>query len=163
MLELLILTATRSGEVRGMTWNEVDLGGKVWTIPGNRMKAKVSHRIPLGPRALALLTKLAESRDPEQSLVFSSRNGTPCSDMMLTKLLRDAKVPSDVPGRPATAHGFRSSFRDWASENGYNRDLAERALAHTIRDATEAAYHRTDLLEQRRGMMFAWEGWCRQI
>ena len=91
------------------------------------MKAKVAHRIPLGSRALALRTGLAENRDPEQPLVFSSRNGTPCSDMMLTKLLR-AEVPSDVPGRPAAAHGFRSSFRDWASENGYSRDLAERAL-----------------------------------
>lgn len=70
--------------------------------------------------------------------------------MILTNLLRDARVPSDTPGRTATAHGFRSAFRDWASENGYPRDLAERALAHTIRNATEAAYHRTDLLKARR-------------
>jgi integrase len=160
MLELLILTATRSGEVRGMTWNEVDLDGRVWTIPGSRMKAKVAHRVPLGPRALALLAELEKERKPDQPLVFSSRKGTQCSDMVLTKLLRVAKIPSDVPGRPATAHGFRSSFRDWASEQGFSRDLAERALAHTIRDATEAAYHRTDLLEQRREMMQAWEGWC---
>lgn len=163
MLELLVLTATRSGEVRGMIWDEVDLGSGVWTIPGVRMKAKVPHRVPLGPRAMALLTELEKYRNPKQPLVFASRNGTPFSDMVLTKLLRDANVASDVPGRVATAHGFRSSFRDWASENGYGRDLAERALAHTIRDATEAAYHRTDLLEQRRKMMLAWESWCGRV
>ena len=78
--------------------------------------------------------------------------------MTLTKFLRERKVESDTPGRHATAHGFRSSFRDWASENGYPRDLAERGLAHTISNATEAAYHRTDLLEQRRQMMMDWEG-----
>lgn len=160
MLELLMLTATRSGEERGMTWQEVGLDAKIWTIPESRMKVKAAHRIPLSPRAVALLFQLKRDRNPSQPLVFSSRNGTTCSDMVITKLLRDAKVASDVSGRTATAHGFRSSFRDWASEHGYARDLAERALAHTIRDATEAAYHRTDLLEQRREMMEAWEKWC---
>jgi integrase len=76
--------------------------------------------------------------------------------MVLTKFLRDQKAPSSEKGRVATAHGFRSSFRDWASEKGYARDLAERALAHTIQNQAEAAYHRTDLLEQRRAMMDAW-------
>jgi integrase len=76
--------------------------------------------------------------------------------MVLTKFLRDHKVPSSEAGRIATAHGFRSSFRDWASESGYPRDLAERALAHTVKNQVEAAYHRTDLLEQRRAMMEAW-------
>ena len=76
--------------------------------------------------------------------------------MILTKFLRDHNIKSSEPGRTATAHGFRSSFRDWASENGYSRDLAERALAHTVTNQTEAAYHRTDLLDQRRGMMEAW-------
>jgi integrase len=160
MLELLILTAAHSGEVRGMTWDEVDLDFKVWTIPGSRMKGRVAHRIPLGTRAVALLSQLREDRNPTQPLVFSSRKGTACSDMVITKLLRDANVASDVSGRIATAHGFRSSFRDWASEQAYARDLAERALAHAIRDSTEAAYHRTDLLEQRREMMQAWETWC---
>jgi len=97
---------------------------------------------------------------PEQGFspfVFPSRNGQPLSDMAQTKALRDANVQSDTPRRIATGHGFRSSFRDWASENGYSRDVAERALAHTIASATEAAYHRTDLLEQRRDMMEAWE------
>jgi integrase len=82
------------------------------------------------------------------------------SDMTLTKVLRDNKIASDVPGRFATAHGFRSSFRDWASENGYARDHAEKALAHAIKSATEAAYHRTDLLEQRRAMMQVWADYC---
>lgn len=160
MLELLILTAVRSGELRGMRWGEVDLDAAIWTVPAVRMKAKVEHRVPLTPRCLDILASL-ESKDQQPAgLVFASRNGTPLSDMALTKVLRDAKAKSDVPGRIATAHGFRSSFRDWASEHGYARDLAERALAHTIRDATEAAYHRTDLLEQRRGMMEKWEGHC---
>ena len=92
----------------------------------------------------------------EAGLVFVSRKGTPLSDMVLTKLLRDHKVQSDAAGRTATAHGFRSTFRDWASEQGYPREIAERALAHTIKSSTEAAYHRTDLLEQRRDMMEAW-------
>ena len=88
--------------------------------------------------------------------MFPTVTGRQPSDMILTKFLRDHNVESSEPGRTATAHGFRSSFRDWASENGYARDLAERALSHTVRDQTEAAYHRTDLLDQRRGMMEAW-------
>ena len=90
------------------------------------------------------------------TLVFPSPRGLVTSDMILTKFLRDKKAQSSETGRTATAHGFRSSFRDWASENGYPRDYAERALAHTIRNQVEAAYHRTDLLDQRRGMMEAW-------
>jgi len=161
MLELLILTATRSGEIRGMVWEELDLPRAIWTVPATRMKAKAAHRVPLLPRAVALLGVLSDQRqDANQPLVFATRRGTPYSDMVMTKALRDANVPSDVEGRVATAHGFRSSFRDWASENGYARDLAERALAHTIRNETEAAYHRTDLLEQRREMMLAWERYC---
>lgn len=156
MLELLILTATRSGEVRGMRWDEIDLGARLWTIPATRMKVKMPHRVPLAPRTIELLEGRLLARDGGP-LVFASRRGTAFSDMILTKLLRDARVPSDTTGRTATAHGFRSAFRDWASESGYPRDLAERALAHTIRNATEAAYHRTDLLEARRGMMEAWD------
>lgn len=82
------------------------------------------------------------------------------TDMVLTKLLRDKTMMSDTPGRVATAHGFRFSFRDWASDNGYPRNMAVRALAHTIKNAVEAAYHRTDLLEQRRTMMMHWEEFC---
>lgn len=158
MLELLVLTAVRSGEVRGMRWQEVDWHAAVWTIPASRMKVKMAHRVPLGPRAIEILQiQRGSSRPPAESLVFVSRANRPFSDMALTKLLRFHKVPSDTVGRIATAHGFRSSFRDWASESGYPRDVAERALAHSVRDATEAAYHRTDLIDQRRTMMDAWE------
>ncbi len=157
MLEFLILTATRSGEVRGMTWDEVDLESGIWTIPAKRMKAKAAHRIPLSRRALEILQAQAAQRGASP-LVFPSRRNTSVSDMTLTKVLRGAAIPSDTPGRFATAHGFRSSFRDWASENGYTHDLCERALAHTIRNATEAAYHRTDLLDARRLMMEKWSG-----
>ena len=118
------------------------------------MNAKLPHRVPLSPRALALLES---QKGQHEQLVFPSvRDRVELSDMALTSLLRRLKAHSDSPGRIATAHGFRSSFRDWCSENGYSRDLAERSLAHTIKDKVEAAYHRTDLLEQRRPLMDAW-------
>ena len=151
-LKFLILTAARSGEVRGMRWSEIDLDQAIWTIPASRMKAGLQHRVPLSSVSLALLQQL-ELLQNESDIVFVSRNSTPISDMTLTKVLRDAEIASDVPGRYATAHGFRSSFRDWASEEGYSRDLAERALAHTIRSSTEAAYSRSDRVEQRRPIL----------
>lgn len=155
LLEFTILTAARSGESRGMTWAEVDLDTATWTVPAHRMKAKINHRVPLSKRAVEIL-ELRKSISPKSSLVFPSPRGKVLTDMALTKFLRDHKAISDEPGRVATAHGFRSSFRDWASETGVPRDLAERALAHTIRNAVEAAYHRTDLLDQRRSVMEAW-------
>ncbi|WP_417414643.1 tyrosine-type recombinase/integrase [Hoeflea sp.] len=161
-LEFLILTAARSGEVRHMQWSEIDWDAATWTIPKERMKAGVAHRVPLAPRAIEILATRQQEED-FSPFVFPSRNGKPLSDMALTKALRDANVQSDTPGRIATAHGFRSSFCDWASENGYPRDMAERALAHTIPSAAEAAYHRTDLLEQRREMMEAWAGWVMDV
>lgn len=157
MLEILILTATRSGEIRLITWDEIDFDKSIWTIPASRMKAEVAHRVPLSSRVLEILQYKRQDVLRNSLLVFSSRKGTPYSDMILTKFLRDQKVESDTPKRVATAHGFRSTFRDWASENGYPRDVAERALAHTIGSATEAAYHRTDLLDKRREMMNAWQ------
>jgi integrase len=153
MLEFLILTAARSGEVRGMTWDEVDLTKSIWTIPANRMKTKVQHRVPLSVRAVEIL--IAQKAE-HPTLVFPSVGGKVPSDMILTKFLRDHSITSSEPGRIATAHGFRSSFRNWASESGYPRDCAERALAHTILNQVEAAYHTTDLLDQRRDMMEAW-------
>ncbi len=154
LLEFIILTACRSGEARGMSWAEVDLRNKVWTIPEERMKAKITHRVPLSPRAIAILEA---QKGQHETLVFPSvRDRVELSDMAITSLLRRIKAHSDTPGRVATAHGFRSSFRDWCSEQGYSRDLAERSLAHTIKDKVEAAYHRTDLLEQRRELMNAW-------
>ena len=136
-----------------MRWQEVDLEQAVWTIPEGRMKMKISHRIPLSDRAIEII-KLQTGHHAE--LVFPAPRGGELSDMVLTTFLRKIKAQSDTPNRNATAHGFRSSFRDWASESGYARDLAERALAHAIENKTEAAYHRSDLLEQRRVMMQAW-------
>ena len=155
MLEFLILTAARSGEVRAMTWDEVDLGDGVWMVPAERMKAKKAHSVPLSERAVEIL-KAQKEAAAHATLVFPSPRGKVPSDMILTKFLRDKGAESSETGRTATAHGFRSSFRDWASENGYPRDYAERALAHTISNQSEAAYHRTDLLDQRRAMMEAW-------
>ena len=157
MLEFLILTAARSGEVRAMTWDEVDFDGAVWTVPATRMKAKVEHRVPLSDRAVEIL-RAQQAKAEHTTLVFPSVSGKVTTDMILTKFLRDKKVPSNVTGRTATAHGFRSSFRDWASENGHSHDAAERALAHTIKNSVEWSYHRTDLLDKRRIMMQAWAG-----
>jgi integrase len=155
LLEFTILTAARSGETRGMTWGEVNLDEATWVVPAYRMKAKVTHRVPLSPRAVEILERRRQvAKHPE--LVFPSPRGKVLTDMAMMKLLRHHKATSDVADRFATTHGFRSSFRDWASETGVPRDLAERALAHTIRNAVEAAYHRTDLLEQRRGVMEVW-------
>ena len=155
LLEFVLLTAARSGEARTMLWDEVDLEGQTWTVPASRMKAKVMHRVPLSARAVEIL-EAQRTLHPDAKIVFPAPRGGVLSDMVLTKFLRDHEAKSSDPGRVATAHGFRSSFRDWASENGYPRDLAERALAHAIANQAEAAYHRTDLLEQRRAMMEAW-------
>lgn len=153
LLMFLILTATRSGEARAATWKEVNFINKVWTIPAERMKAGTQHRVPLCKQAIKLLE---QQRGLHDEIIFPSPREKVPSDMILTAFLRRENAPSDVEGRPATAHGFRSSFRDWASENGYRKDLAERALAHAIENQVEAAYHRTDLLEERRPMMQAW-------
>ncbi|MBO6554654.1 MAG: tyrosine-type recombinase/integrase [Roseitalea sp.] len=154
-LLFLVLTAARSGEVRGLPWSEIDWSRSLWIVPAERAKTRQPHRVPLSSHAMAILKDRATMSDGT-GLVFESCSGGQLSDMTLTKILRDANIPSDVPGRTATVHGFRSSFRDWASENGYPRDVAERALAHTVRNQVEAAYHRTDLLDQRRSMMDRW-------
>jgi integrase len=138
-----------------MRWSELDLENRVWTVPAGRMKAKVAHRVPLSDRIMEILQQQRKLY-PKADLVFPAPRGSVLSDMALTKFLRDQKARSSDIDRIATVHGFRSSFRDWASENGYARDLAERALSHTISNQAEAAYHRTDLLEQRRPMMEAW-------
>ncbi|MFM5362695.1 tyrosine-type recombinase/integrase [Aeromonas veronii] len=154
LLSFVILTACRSGEARKMRWDEVDLDAAIWTIPADRMKTQVMHRVPLSLQAMAALDKV---RGLHGEWVFPSpRKQVPLTDMALTTLLRRVEAPSTTPGRLATAHGFRSTFRDWCSEQGYPRDLAERALAHLIQNKVEAAYHRTDLLDQRRPMMDAW-------
>lgn len=147
-LEFAILTAARSGEVRGATWAEFDLDGKVWTVPAARMKAGKEHRVPLSPEALALLQTLPKGE--ADALAFLAPRGGALSDMTLLAVLRRLEVP-------AVPHGFRSTFRDWAAERtNYPRDVAEMALAHAIGDKVEAAYRRGDLFEKRRRMMADW-------
>lgn len=154
VLEFLIQTVCRSGEVRGMTWDEIEWDTKTWIIPATRMKAKKIHRVPLNQRAIDIL-KGQQGQHPV--LVFPSPSkGVQLSDAAMSKFLNDNQIPSTEKGRHATAHGFRSTFRDWCSENGVSRDIAERALAHTISNKVEAAYHRTDLLDDRRKLMKKW-------
>ena len=154
-LLFLILTGGRSKEVRLAKWEEIDWESAVWSVPKERMKTHKLHRVPLATQSLDLLTERAKFRGTSD-WIFSRSGKTPISDMTLTKILRDNRIKSDVVDRFATAHGFRSSLRDWASEHGYSYDVAERSLAHKIKNQTEAAYHRTDLLEQRREMMQRW-------
>jgi integrase len=149
--EFLILTATRTSEVLGARWEEIDRGAKTWTIPSTRIKAGRAHRVPLSPQCLEIL-QCAENLADGGPYVFPGRSPkTPLSNMVLLMLLRRLKH-DDV-----TAHGFRSAFRDWAAERtNVPRAVCEAALAHTVRDKTEAAYHRTDLFERRRQLMKAW-------
>ena len=147
-LEFGILTAARSGEVRGATWAEVDTEAKVWTIPAERMKAGKEHRVPLSAEAMALLAATPKMAGTE--VVFPAPRGGALSDMTLSAVLRRMGVA-------AVPHGFRSTFRDWASERtNYPRDVAEMALAHAIGDKVEAAYRRGDLFEKRRLMLTDW-------
>ena len=146
--EFLVLTAARSGDVRLATWNEVDLEARTWTIPAGHMKAGREHRVPLSGPALAVL-KHAQALGPADGLIFPSATGKAASDSTLSKLLREN-------GIGAVPHGFRSSFRDWAADSGYEREVAEEALAHAVQSASEAAYRRSDLLERRRDMMSKW-------
>jgi integrase len=152
-LEFTILTAARSGEVLGVRWGEVDLEGKLWTVPASRMKGAREHRVPLSDRALAILTELALTRTGD--FVFPGlKAGKPLSSMALPMVLERANVD-------ATVHGFRSSFRDWAGERtAFPREIAEAALAHLVGDEVERAYRRGDALEKRRKLMNAWADFC---
>jgi len=149
----VILTAARSGEVRGATWPEIDLDQKVWTVPGERMKAGEEHRVPLSDRAVRILQQQRKQRIND--FVFPGfREGRPLSDMALMAVLR--RLGSNV-----TTHGFRSSFRDWAGDcTSYARETVESALAHVIANKVEAAYRRSDALEKRRELMQAWADYC---
>lgn len=155
-LEAAILTAARSGEVRGARWSEVDLGKGLWTVPAERMKAGKQHIVPLSKGALKVFQRAHDLRTPGSQFVFhGASRDKPMSDMTLIKVLRDM-------GESVTAHGFRSSFRDWVSEDTqFQGDLAEAALAHAIKNKVEAAYRRGNLLEKRRGLMAAWDRFCR--
>lgn len=170
-LQFLILTAARSGEVRGARWVEADMAAAVWTVPADRMKAGKQHLVPLSAPALVILKRMAEVASDE--LIFPGITGRaanadtlgkgrpgaltrdagkrPMSDMTLTKVLRTAGADD------ATVHGMRSSFRDWAAEQtAFPGEVVEAALAHTIGNKVEAAYRRTNYLEKRRGLMDTW-------
>lgn len=168
-LRFQMLTASRSGAVRLATWGEVDLGAAVWTIQPGRKLSKIPpksspHRVPLPIDAISLLQTVprAEGND----LIFWAPRGGPLSDMSISAVMRRmhaTKVKQGLPGfldqmsgRPAVPHGLRSTFRDWAAEAGFPRDMAEIALAHTVGSEVERAYRRTDMIERRRAMMEDW-------
>ncbi|MDE0005002.1 MAG: tyrosine-type recombinase/integrase, partial [Rhodospirillaceae bacterium] len=147
--QFLVLTACRSGEVRGARWDEVDDATATWTVPPERMKAKLEHRVPLSEQAVAVLDEAREIAD-KKGLVFPSATGRVLSDSTLSKLLREL-------GIGAVPHGFRSSFRDWAAERtDVPREVCELALAHVNSDRVEAAYRRSDLFDRRRQLMQHW-------
>ncbi|MGH7160875.1 MAG: tyrosine-type recombinase/integrase [Acetobacteraceae bacterium] len=154
--EFAILTAARSGEVRGARWVEIDLANKTWTIPAERMKAGREHRVPLAERALEILHAVAPLRKAADALVFPGQvMRRPLSDVALSQVVKAAG------GQETTVHGFRSTFRDWCAEaTAYPREVCEAALAHTNRDKTEAAYFRADLFERRRRLMAEWAEFC---
>jgi integrase len=153
-LELCILTAARSGEILGMWWAEIDFDKKIWTAPANRMKAGREHRVPLSPRADAILRQLQKVKTGD--FVFPGQaHNKPLSNMAMQMMLRRMKI------HDATVHGFRSSFRDWAGNvSNFSRELIETALAHVIGDKAEQAYRRSDALEKRRKLMDAWAAYC---
>jgi len=185
-VEFLTLTAARSGEVRGMTWDEIDFAGQdktdrtdetpaatlattaTWNIPASRMKMGRAHRVPLTPEAVAILRSLPRTESP---LVFHAQRGGMLSDMTLSAVMRRMQEAEEKAGRagfldptskrPAVPHGLRSTFRQWAAERGFPRDMAELALAHRVGDETERAYQRSDMLERRRDMMAAWAAFLR--
>lgn len=155
-IEFAILTACRSGEVRGARWDEIDLDARVWTIPGERMKACREHRVSLSTGAMALLASIPRLG----AFIFAGQGkGLPQSDMSLTAVLRR------MERKDITVHGFRSTFRDWCSEaegNNFSREVCEHALAHRLPDKVEAAYRRGDLLDKRVLLMQAWSDYCSQ-
>ena len=157
-MEFAILTAARTGEVIGARWSEIDLAAKTWTIPAERMKARREHRVPLSSRWLAILTEMQAARESDESFVFpGGKPGQPLSNMAFLMLLRRM-------GRAdLTAHGFRATFKTWASERtSFQNEIVEAALAHTIGGKVEQAYRRGDLFEKRRKLMDAWANFCEQ-
>lgn len=154
-LEFAILTAARSGEVRGATWSEIDLDTALWTVPAERMKMRREHRVPLSDAALRLLR--AQAQGKPDAFVFPAPMGGALSDMTISAVLRRMEVP-------AVPHGFRSTFRDWAAEHTNTpRDVAEMALAHAIGDKVEAAYRRGDLFAKRTKLMQTWADFCARV
>jgi integrase len=157
-LAFVVLTAARTSEAIGARWSEIDMTEKVWTVPASRIKGGKEHRVPLSPRAVSILEAMNKLRpDPaKDGFVFPGlKAGKPLSNMAMLALLKRM-------GRAdLTAHGFRSSFRDWAAEQtNFSREVAEMALAHTVSDKVEAAYRRGDLFQKRRLLMDAWANYC---
>ncbi len=154
-MEVLILTAARSGEIRGATWSEFDLDKAMWSIPATRMKMGRPHFVPLAPQVLEALERAKAFSAPCTDLVFPGMKlKTPMSDMTLLKILRDMEAG-------VTVHGFRSTFRDWvADKTDYPGEVAEAALAHANSNKVEAAYRRTDFLEKRKALMANWAEYC---
>ena len=148
--QFVAITAVRSGEARGATWDEIDLESATWTIPAERMKTGKPHRVPLSSGALKILETVATYRN-ESGLVFPSAHGKMISDRSLLLAIEKAGLKERM-----TVHGLRSSFRDWTSETGRPREVAEAALAHVTGSKVEAAYARSDLFERRRAMMQSW-------
>ena len=154
-MEVLILAAARSGEIRGATWSEFDLDKAMWSIPANRMKMGRPHFVPLAPQVREALERAKAFNAPCTDLVFPGMKlKTPMSDMTLLKILRDMEAG-------VTVHGFRSAFRDWvADKTDYPGEVAEAALAHANSNKVEAAYRRTDFLEKRKALMADWAAFC---
>ena len=152
-LEFMILTATRTGEVRGAKWQEIDLSNRVWIISSDRMKAGKEHRVPLCNRTEQILNNLKSNRKPDDFVFVGWKSGKGLSDGTMLKLLKKMDIG------PYTPHGFRSTFRDWAAEEAhqFSNETVELALAHTIKNKAEAAYRRGDQLERRRGLMLEWD------
>ena len=178
-LQFITLNASRSGEVRGMRWDELNMGQEktnldasscntttsaTWIIPASRMKSKKEHRVALTDESVALLRSLQQMKNCP--LVFPSSKGKMLSDMTISAIMRRMHKADKERGgigfidpqvkRPAVPHALRSTFRDWAAERGYDRDMAEIQLAHTVGPASERSYRRTDMIERRRSMMQAW-------
>lgn len=171
-LELVILTAARSGEVRGMMWSELDLEAKLWTIPAERMKGGREHIVPLCPQAMVILERMAEFRQAGSDFVFHGmKRGQALSDMTLSKAVKDLHAAAIENGgkgyldrvtkKVATPHGFRSTFRDWvADKTDFGNEVGEMALAHAISSGTEAAYRRETMIEKRTKLMDLWGSYC---
>jgi integrase len=157
-LEVLILCANRTNEVFGAKWNEFDLGKRVWTIPSERAKGGREHKIPLSDTAVNLVREMARQR--RSDFIFSGEAGGTLSTSVLVMLLWRMGVKT-VDGRKATPHGFRATFKTWASEvSQFPSELVEVALAHKVGNATEQAYQRGELLGKRRRRMEAWSSYC---
>jgi integrase len=159
-VELVVLTACRSGEARGARWGEIDEQGRTWIIPPTRTKTAKEHRIPLTDAAVAVLNEMAKLRTGTDDLIFpGAKAGEPLSDVALSKIAKTC-----APGAEITLHGMRSAFRDWAGETtSFPREVIEMALAHRLGDQAEQAYARGDLFNKRRRLMDAWADFCGRV